>query len=260
MTEGFLAAHRQADARLRLEWGPTGAAAVAAGVDIAVVVDVLSFTTTLGIALERGTTVLPFRWKDERAEEYAAAHDAVLAVGRLESRSLAATGPGAGPVVTLSPAAMTRVSGVPRLVLPSPNGSTICALLAGSGSTVVAASLRNAAAVSAWLAPRLAEGATVAVVPAGERWPDGSLRPAVEDLWGAGAVLSGVPLDDASVEARLAVAAWRAVAERVADELAACAGGRELAEAGFADDVAVSAEVDAGSVVPVLVDGEFRPA
>ena len=44
------------------------------------------------------------------------------------------------------------------------------------------------AAVARWLQAR---GGTVAVVAAGERWPDGSLRPAAEDLWGAGAVLAG---------------------------------------------------------------------
>ena len=73
---------------------------------------------------------------------------------------------------------MSRVEGVERIVLPSPNGSSICFALADSGLTVVGACLRNRAAVARWLAPQLAAGATVAVVAAGERWPDGSLRPA----------------------------------------------------------------------------------
>ena len=60
------AEHRQLDHRVRFDWGPTGAAAIAEGADVAVVVDVLSFTTTLAIAVERGITVWPFPWQDER--------------------------------------------------------------------------------------------------------------------------------------------------------------------------------------------------
>ena len=208
----------------------------------------LSFTTTLSVAVERGMTVFPYRWKDDGAIEYAAARDAVLAVGRFEAGGEAGR-------VTLSPASLEQVCDVERIVLPSPNGSTIAFLLAESGARVVGACLRNAPAVAAWLRPHLADGARVAVVPAGERWPDGSLRPAVEDLWGAGAVLAG--LDDAgfSPEARVAAAAFRAVEPTLARDLAACAGGLELAAAGFADDVRIAGDHAVSEVVPVL-DGD----
>lgn len=258
------AAHAQAGHRVRLEWGPTGGAAVAAGADVAVVVDVLSFTTALTLAVERGIAVHPYRWQDERAAGHAASLGAVPAVGRFEQRELG------GSAVSLSPAAMAAghgLDGVERLVLPSPNGSTICAALAGSGAQVVGASLRNRRAVAAWLAPRLAAGATAAVVPAGERWPDGSLRPAAEDLWGAGAVLAaltgshGLAEADLSPEARLARDAYLAAETRLAVALAGCAGGRELAAVGFADDVATAAELDVSDVVPLLgPDGSFTPA
>src|SRR4051794_16254502 len=78
-----VAGHGQEEHAVRFEWGPTGAAAVAEGVDLAVVVDVLSFTTTLTVAVERGITVLPYRWKDDRAAAYAVEQRATLAVGRL---------------------------------------------------------------------------------------------------------------------------------------------------------------------------------
>ena len=258
MTDGsgdasVAATHGQAAYAVRLEQGPTGALAVAAGADVAVVVDVLSFTTTVGVAVERGIAVLPYPWRDERAAAYAAERDAVLAVGRLEARDRS------NPV-TLSPAAMAQVEGVRRVVLPSPNGSTICTLLAGSGAEVVAASLRNASAVAATLAPRLAAGEVVAVVAAGERWADDTLRPATEDLWGAGAVLAALVdrgVGGLSPEAALAVAGWRVVADDVAGALHSCAGGRELAVKGFAEDVDVAAEVDASTVVPVLRQDTF---
>ncbi len=242
-------AHRQLDHQVRFDWGPTGAAAIAEGADVAVVVDVLSFTTTLCVAIERGMTVLPYRWKDERAAAYAEERSATLAVGRLEARSL----PG-GAGVSLSPAAMARVSGVDRVVLPSPNGSSIAFGLADSGCTVVGACLRNRTAVARWL---LAHGGTLAVVAAGERWPDDSLRPAAEDLWGAGALLALLDDADLSPEARLAADAYRAVEADLGARLRDCASGRELAEAGFAEDVDVGAELDVSAVVPVLADGAF---
>jgi 2-phosphosulfolactate phosphatase len=219
-------AHTQAPHRVRLEWGPTGAAAVVPGADVAVVVDVLSFTTTVTVAVERGMVVHPFPWRDGRAQAYAAELGATLAVGRFEARER----PG---LVSLSPASLAAVEGVERLVLPSPNGSTISATLAESGAVVVA------------------------VVAAGERWPDGSLRPAAEDLWGAGAVLGGLDPDLLSPEAQLAADAYAAVADRLPEALAACASGRELVAAGFADDVVAAARLDVTGVVPRLVDGAF---
>ena len=257
-------AHGQPSYAVRLEWGPTGAAAIAAGADVAVVVDVLSFTTTLSVALDRGMTVYPYRWRDDGAAAYAADREAVLAVGRFEADD--GTDP-ATSRVTLSPAAMQRVSGVRRIVLPSPNGSSISFGLAGTGATVVGACLRNRSAVARWLAPRVAAGAVVALVPAGERWPDGSLRPGLEDLWGAGAVLAALldmlptPLRARfSPEARQAASAFEAVRATLSAELHACAGGQELAVAGFADDVAVAADLDASEVVPVLRGEAFVEA
>jgi len=245
------AAHGQAGYDVRLDWGPTGGAAVARGADVAVVVDVLSFTTTLAIAVARGTRVHPFPWKDDRAAAFAAERDAVLAVGRFEAAGIA------DPLPSLSPAQLLTSAPVERLVLPSPNGSTICAAL--GSPLVIGASLRNRTAVAGWLAPRLAAGAVVAFVAAGERWPDGSLRPGLEDLWGAGAVLSALDLTGLRVspEAQHAAASYDLVAGDLPTALAECASGRELASVGYAADVAAAADVDADDVVPVLTDDGF---
>jgi 2-phosphosulfolactate phosphatase len=251
-----LPGHDQSSHRLRMEWGPTGAAVVPA--DYAVVVDVLSFTTTLSVALERGIEVFPFRWRDARAAEHALRHGATLAVGRLEALSRVDA-----RHVSLSPASLSEVEGIERLVLPSPNGSTIAFALADSGAQVLGACLRNAGAVTRWLAPKVAAGASVVVVPAGERWYDDTLRPAVEDLWGAGAVLATLvgELESpaaASPEARMAVAAWRAAV--LPADLLNAASGIELAEAGFIADVEIAAQHDVSEVVPVLVGESFRDA
>jgi 2-phosphosulfolactate phosphatase len=241
--------HRQVSARTRFDWGLTGATAIGAGATVAVVVDVLSFTTTTTVALDAEASVVPLPWRDERAEAVAREYDAVLAVGR--SRA------GDGQV-SLSPASMRAhaVAGRP-VVLPSPNGATIAHALADSGATVVAGCLRNAAAVAGWLRDR--DDPAVAVVAAGERWPDGSLRPAAEDLWGAGAVLAALDRARLSPEASAAAAAYDAIGD-VAAALHDCASGRELDAIGFGTDVDIAAELGASSVVPVLRDGVFVDA
>ncbi|MFF9012709.1 2-phosphosulfolactate phosphatase [Streptomyces sp. NPDC014870] len=233
-------------------WGPTEAAALAKDAACLVVVDVLSFTTSVGVAVEAGTSVFPYRWRDGTAVAYAAERDAALAVGRSE----------ASPETpwTLSPAALRAAPPTPRLVLPSPNGSTIAAEAAGA--TVVAASLRNRTAVAHWLATHGygSESSPLAVIAAGERWPDGSLRPALEDLLGAGAVLSalrGLGPYALTPEARAAATLWEATEDPVA-ELHRCASGRELYEYGYPQDVAVAAEADTSETVPVLRDGAFQ--
>ena len=244
--------HGQTGYRVRLDWGLDGARAV--GVDATTtVVDVLSFTTTVTVALDAGAIVYPYRWNDGTAEQFACEHDAVLAVGRSQA--------GAGQV-SLSPATL-RVARPPgRLVLPSPNGATIAHHLAGQGAPCLAASLRNAAAVARALTARLGTIGTVAFVAAGERWPDGGLRPAVEDLWGAGAVVAHLSEQgwSCSPEADAARAAYEAVRGREGEALLACASGRELAQQGYEHDVAIAAEVNTSAVVPVLAAGRFTDA
>ncbi len=98
----------------------------------------------------------------------------MLAVGR----SVAQPGQ-----ISLSAASLRAAGPVAKLVLPSPAGSTIVHEIAETGVTVIGVSLRNVAAAD-WTVRRLATkpGASVSAIAAGERWPGGSLRPAVEDL------------------------------------------------------------------------------
>ncbi|MFI1940814.1 2-phosphosulfolactate phosphatase [Streptomyces purpureus] len=239
---------------VRFEWGPEGAERLATGVDCVVVVDVLSFTTSVTVAVEAGTRVFPYRWRDATAAAFAERNGADLAVGRRE----------AGPASpwSLSPAALRGAPFTPRLVLPSPNGSAISA--SAGEAVVVAGALRNAKAVADWLA-RQGYGTPerpVAVIASGERWPDGSLRPAVEDLLGAGAVVAALQEhvgDALSPEASVVAAAFRSTPDVVA-AVTAGSSGRELVAYGFAQDVAVATEVDGCAVVPVLVEGAFTAA
>jgi 2-phosphosulfolactate phosphatase len=249
------AVYAQPGAGIRLDWGPAGAAELSRSCAVLVIVDVLSFTTAVDVAVARGIRVHPVPWSGYPADAYAQRIGAPVAVGR------SAVSP--DQPWSLSPASLARAPVVPDLVLPSPNGSAICAAAASTGIPVVAACLRNAGAVAGWL---LAGGygsvsAAIGVIAAGERWPDGSLRPAVEDLLGAAAVVDGLTRGDAtlSVEAAVALAALASVPD-VPAAVRGCVSGRELAEAGYAADVAAAVEVDASAVVPVLRAGAFEPA
>lgn len=167
-------------------------------------------------------------------------------------------GPRSGTGLSLSPASIRRAEGVRCLVLPSPNGATLSAELAEHGA-VVAGCLRNAAAVARACAAHLERGndAIVAVVAAGERWLDDSLRPAWEDVWGAGAILDALDRDDlATPEASAARDAFRAASARGLP-LAGLVSGRELIDRGFDEDVVIAAELDASTSVPRLTGGRF---
>lgn len=231
----------QRDWTVRFEWGPAGLAAL--GGETVVVVDVMRFTTAVDAAVSRGAAVHPHRWHDPSAAALAERVGAVLADGA----------PGAP---SLSPVSLLDLPPGARVVLPSPNGSTCAALADEAGATVVAACLRNVGAVAAWLRDL---GGPVTVVACGERWPDGSLRPALEDHLGAGALVAALA-GPASPEAEAAAAVWRHAADRLPDVLRACASGRELVERGWADDLAYATALDASPHVPVLHDGAFTDA
>ncbi|MBV8820926.1 MAG: 2-phosphosulfolactate phosphatase [Acidobacteriaceae bacterium] len=224
------------------EWALEGLHALRSVSDVLIVVDVLSFSTAVDIAVSRRAAVFPFRWRDAEAVAFAAKHGAVLA----EVRGKAG--------YTLSPASVRSIAAGSRLVLPSPNGSTLC-LSTGLVPTYTAC-LRNASAVARSAAGRSSK---IAVVPAGERWESGALRPCVEDLIGAGAVVAQLP-GRLSPEAEMAKVAFLEFRGRLRETLRSCVSGRELIERGFAEDVELASEYDVSASAPILIDGRFIDA
>lgn len=247
------------------DWGIAGAraAAEAAGPGgVLVVVDVLSFSTAVTIATGRGTAVYPQPWPPGDVESFAAARSAVLAANREEVSERHPW--------SLSPAHLARAPAPGRLVLPSPNGSAISA---ASGGLVLAGCLRNATAVARWLEVHGfgTPDRPVTVIAAGEHWPGGEhegaggyspggqLRPALEDLLGAAAIIAALGRHmPRSAEAAATEAVWHEHSGHAAQLLGDSASGRELAARGFAADVSLAAEHDAQDTVPVLTDGAFR--
>ncbi len=234
--------HRQRAHPVRLEWGREGAALLAQECAAVVVVDVLSFSTAVDVAVGRGAAVLPQRYGDRDA-----AREQALALGLLPA------GLRAGPGPSLRPSSLVGLPSGTRIALPSPNGATLCATVAATGAVLFAGCLRNASAVAA---AAISVGGPVGLVPAGERWPGDTLRVAVEDALGAGAIAAALPTWARSPEAELAVTQFTAARDRgLLDVLAATASGLELVADGYGADVELAAALDSSSAAPRLRDG-----
>ena len=216
----------------RCEWGP-GAVSALAPADVIVVVDVFSFTTCVDVAVSRGVRSCR-RLDDPSAAEYATAQGAELAGKRRKTR------------YSLAPESYLEAPAGLRCVLPSPNGALVTLAAAASGAVVLAGCLRNARAVAA-AAERA--GRTFNVIPAGERWLDGGLRPALEDALGAGAILDALP-GSRSPEAAAMVAMFQGRREALVETLDACGSGRELTGRGHLRDKLIAGDLDVSSCVP----------
>lgn len=228
--------------RIDFAWGGAGLTALHGQCDVFVVIDVLCFTTAVDVAVGCGAEVLPFPLGKYGADELARSGQAVLARPRDE----AAGGP------SLSPPSLKNLEAGVRLVLPSPNGSALSAMVRDRSG--FAGSLRNASAVAAAVQ---GAGERIAVIAGGEHWPGGSLRPAIEDLLGAGAIIARLE-GQLTPEARSARAAYLDLKDDLSETLRGCLSGRELIDRGYAGDVEMAAEEDVSRAVPGLIEGRYR--
>lgn len=229
----------QADFEIRCEWGEQGILQLAPISDVMIIVDVLSFSTCVEIVTSRGAIAYPYRWQDESAIAFAQSVGAELADKRGSQR------------YSLSPASLLSISAGGRLVLPSPNGSSLS--LATGETLTLTGCLRNCAAVAR---RAMICGRRIAIVPAGERWPDGSIRFALEDWIGAGAIISFLE-GHKSPEAEGAAIAFQGMQHQLKSLLRQCGSGQELIDRGFGQDVELAAELNISDSVPMLVNGAY---
>jgi len=232
-------AENQSGYDIRCEWGAQGIASLRPGVAVVVIVDVLCFSTCVEIATTRGATVFPHPRNDATARRLALEVGAELA------------GPRGEGGFSLSPVSFLGVPRGARVVLPSPNGASLS--LGNARTPTLAGCLRNAKA-TARVASRA--GRRVAVIPAGEKWPDGSLRPCLEDWLGAGAIIEHLA-GSRSPEAQAAVDQYRASAGDLEGRIRACSSGWELADRGFGEDVVLACDLNVSEGVPILTDNAY---
>ena len=226
---------------IKCEWGARGIEQLAPHSDVIVIVDVLSFSTCVDVAVSRGASVYPYRWRDESAIAFTESIGGVLARSRRHAQGR----------YSLSPVSLLQIPAGTHLILPSPNGSTLST--ATGAIPTLAGCLRNARAVAA---AAEAIGKRVTLIPAGEKWPDGSLRPAIEDLIGAGAIISYLS-GTRSPETEVAVAAFTQSRQNLLVTLQQCGSGKEIIAIGFGGDIEVAAALNDSDCVPVLRDGAY---
>ena len=239
------------DAQVHVEWGPPGARLAGQRGDVVVIVDVLAFSTSVVLTTTRGGTALSYSGAelDEmggRAE----------AAARLKAEVVAKDRAATTARFSLSPASLSTITPGDRLIFTSLNGAA-CTSAASAAPVVLIGSLSNATATARAVGTIISDGTAqrCTVVPCGERWtsvssePD-SLRPSIEDLLGAGAIVSAISGLRLSAEAHLAAAAFEATASSISHALRRCVSGRELIERGFPDDVELAAQVDSSGSVP----------
>ncbi|BBA95572.1 hypothetical protein RVR_483 [Actinacidiphila reveromycinica] len=224
--------------------------------DAVVVVDVLSFSTTLDVAVSRDFT----------CHVYSGAE--IDAMGGLQA---AADSMGARPLskrrrvppgqVSLSPQSLLHAEPGQRVLFTSLNGAAAAGAAAAAPALLVGG-LRNATACARAVARLLDEQVArrVTVVACGEHWSSTQphvegMRPSLEDWIGAGVICDRLAQEGRTLspEAQVAAGAARSPGPAV---LADCVSARELVAAGFDDDVALALQVDVSGVVPTRLPGD----
>ncbi|MGP2451473.1 2-phosphosulfolactate phosphatase [Pantoea stewartii subsp. indologenes] len=235
--------YRQDAFAVRLEWGIPAIDHLAGDVDIIVIIDVMSFSTCVSVAVENGARVYPYPWKDHSVTQYA---QSVGAIAANSDRRFSGQG------YSLSPRTLLSVRPDEKLVLPSPNGSATCFRARERGVPVLTGCLRNLTAT----AEACRAFSRILIVPCGERWPDGSLRPCIEDYVVAGGIIAALAQRTLSPEAQTAVAAWHAHQSQNFAALFHCVSAVELIQRGFPDDVTLCLTKDAARQ-PCFLTGEY---
>jgi 2-phosphosulfolactate phosphatase len=224
----------------------TGARQAAARGDVVVVVDVLSFSTEIVVAVAEGKTCLVY--SDAELEAMGGVDAAAAA---LDARPYRRFHHYDVDDAAALPAASSPAGSGERVLFRSTNGAA-ATRAAAAASELLIGSLRNASACASYLTTLLASTATqrVTLVACGSvagTADEGRFRPALEDWLAVGriaAYLSSAGLV-VSPEAYAAARSWPG------DEmLPACVAANALIEAGLDEIVELAFAVDKSDAVP----------
>lgn len=238
--------------RLEVFFGPGQAAASDLAGRVVAVIDVLRASTTIATALDNGArAVVPLETSEEvitRSKTFGRGD--VLMAGERKMRAVPGFDLGNSPLEFTA-----DVVGGKTVLLTTTNGTA--ALVAVSGARdVVVASYVNFTAVCAMLRAALRGGTDVAIICAGR-----DRQFSLEDAACAGRYVRycarRVPDVDTNDAARAAALIDRRYNDDVARLFAESSHARALGEAGFAEDLAACAAIDAHPVVALYADRQI---
>lgn len=243
----------QSPFQCRIDWGPKGTYEAANRNDILIIVDVLSFSSTVVTALHQGVIIYPFPMEGD-VNSFGASINAEVLFDRREGKRLGRP--------SLSPVSFNEAHKGKKFVLCSPNGAT-CTKLSGKVPALLIGSLLNASAVAkAANEVQKRTNANITVIACGERWSnleenEDKLRPCIEDYLGAGAILNFLE-GTKSPESKVCIAAFQNSREQLEELIWESGSGRELRGKDFADDVKHSSRLDVFQEVPILVQDDLE--
>lgn len=233
----------QSEFDIKCEWVIKGVEALADVTDLFIIIDILSFSSCVDICVNNGAEVYPYPYSDKTAIKFAESIGAELAVSRKDNPT--------GEKYSLMLSSLQKIHKGTKLVLPSPNGSAIS--FAVKNKPVICGSLRNAKAVAEYA---MQNYKNISLIPAGEKWEDGSIRFALEDMIGAGALISYLNAS-LSPESKAVLDVFESVKNTLVHELKISSSGKELIERGFEKDIEIAAELNVSECVPVLIDSRY---
>jgi 2-phosphosulfolactate phosphatase len=218
---------------------------------LVIIVDVLRASTTVATALGNGAkTVIPLEGPDEvisRSKEFARSQ--TLLAG--EQKMLPITGFDLGN----SPQAFTPDVVAGKTILITTTNGTRALLGVQGARDIVVASYVNFTAVLTMMKVAASSNTDIAIICAGE---EGSFT--LEDSACAGRYVRAIP-KRAALKINDAAAASVLIEKKYGDNIAKVfkesTHGQALESAGFGDDLAAAAEVDAYPVVPIWQDRQI---
>lgn len=227
-------------------WGREGAIEASKNNDIVVIVDTLSFSTTVTYAVSTGAVIYPCALGDDPSE-LCEMYNAEIAVGRLDV-------PVKGKY-SLSPFTFDKVKKGTSIVLPALNGGTCCKLAQKNSAKVIIGSLINAKAVAGHIMTFMENNSNISVIACSERFKeltlDGEIRFAIEDYLGAGAIISELKMNKMP-ESMVCEGAFVHNQKSLEKLIWECESGIELRDIGFGDDVKFASQLNSIDVVPML--------